>query len=99
MQQTTFAEFETAALARGFDQVLERQWAPLTVLDTHTHPFSVQALVVGGEMWLTVGDDTRHLACGRPLRTRPRGAACRALRCRGRDLLGGPRRHAPAEQV
>jgi hypothetical protein len=64
MQTATFHEFETAAKAQGFDEVLERHWAPLTVLDTHTHAFAVKALVVGGEMWLTHGDCTRHLRAG-----------------------------------
>jgi quercetin dioxygenase-like cupin family protein len=44
--------------------VLSREWAPGVVLDTHTHPFAVKAVVVAGEMWLTVGDDTRHLQPG-----------------------------------
>ena len=60
----TFAEFEARALAQGFDEVLERQWEPRTVIDAHDHPFAVQALVVRGEMWLTEGDDTRHLRPG-----------------------------------
>jgi quercetin dioxygenase-like cupin family protein len=64
MPDINFAEFETAALAQGFDQVLERRWAPDTVLDTHTHPFAVQALVVEGEMWLSVAGQTRHLRPG-----------------------------------
>ena len=59
-----FAQFEAAALAQGFDEVLAREWAPLTVLDTHTHPFAVQAVVVAGEMWLTEGGQTRHLVVG-----------------------------------
>lgn len=64
MPQPSFDQFKTAALARGFDEVLERQWKPGTVLDTHTHDFAVDALVVQGEMWLTVGDDTRRLLPG-----------------------------------
>lgn len=64
MQQPDFQAFETAAKAQGFDEVLERTWAPATVLDTHTHPFAVRALVVQGEMWLTVGDAVRHLHPG-----------------------------------
>lgn len=64
MSTPTFAEFEAAARARGFDEVLERQWAPGTVLDTHTHPFSVEARVVQGEMWLSCGEQTRHLRPG-----------------------------------
>lgn len=57
-------EFTAAARAQGYDEVLERQWAPDTVIDLHTHPFAVDAVVVRGEMWLTVGDDTRHLRPG-----------------------------------
>lgn len=60
----TFAEFEADARARGFDEVLERQWPPLTLLETHVHPFAVDARVVRGEMWLTVGAETRHLLAG-----------------------------------
>jgi AraC-like ligand binding domain len=64
MPNNDFSAFESQALAQGFDEVLERQWAADTVLDEHTHPFSVQALVVQGEMWLRVGSDTRHLRAG-----------------------------------
>lgn len=56
----TFDEFQRDALARGFDEVLERRWAPGQVLERHTHPFDADALVVEGEMWL----DDRHLAPG-----------------------------------
>lgn len=56
--------FTAQALAEGFDEVLERQWAPLTVLDTHTHPFALRAMVVRGEMWPSVDDQTRHLQPG-----------------------------------
>jgi len=64
VSDATFSEFEAAAQAQGFDEVLERQWAPGLELDTHTHPFAVKALMVRGEMWLTVGDETRHLKAG-----------------------------------
>ena len=64
MSTATFSEFKAAALAQGFDEILERQWAPDAVLGVHAHPFAVQALVVQGEMWLTVGELTRHLRHG-----------------------------------
>jgi quercetin dioxygenase-like cupin family protein len=60
----TFAEFESAARAEGFDEVLVREWAPGQVVPTHTHPFAADALVVAGEMWLTEGEHTRHLRAG-----------------------------------
>jgi hypothetical protein len=63
-QQPTFDSFSAAARHAGFDEVLERQWKADTVIDTHTHSFAVKARVVQGEMWLTVGEDTRHLRAG-----------------------------------
>lgn len=64
MTATTFAAFEADAHAQGFDEALVRRWEPLTVLDTHTHPFAAQATVVQGEMWLTVDGKTQHLLPG-----------------------------------
>ena len=64
MSQPTFDEFAAKARARGFDEIVERKWASSLVLESHTHPFAVEALVVQGEMWLTVGDKVRHLAPG-----------------------------------
>lgn len=64
MDTPGFNTFREQALAEGFDEVLVREWAAHTVLDTHTHPFSVKAVVTQGELWLTVGDTTRHLRPG-----------------------------------
>jgi quercetin dioxygenase-like cupin family protein len=59
-----FATFRDRALADGFDEVVERRWEPGSVVDTHSHPFEAHALVVQGEMWLTVAGRTRHLLPG-----------------------------------
>ncbi len=64
MNLPSFDRYAAAARADGFDEVLERTWAPGTVLDTHTHDFGVRALVVRGEMWLTIGERTQHLHPG-----------------------------------
>lgn len=64
MTTITYAEFETTYRAQGFDEVLVRDWKPGQVLDTHTHPFAVEALVVEGEMWLSCDGQTRHLLPG-----------------------------------
>ena len=34
------------------------------MLETHAHDFDVDAIVVQGQMWLTVGDKTRHMHAG-----------------------------------
>ena len=62
--QESFNEFESRLKAQGFAQVLERKWEPNHVVGVHTHPFDANAVVVQGEMWLTVGDDTRHIPSG-----------------------------------
>jgi quercetin dioxygenase-like cupin family protein len=64
MNEFTFSAFEASTKAQGFDEALVRQWQPLTVVGVHTHPFAAKALVVGGEMWLTVGERTQHLLAG-----------------------------------
>ena len=64
MDRPSFDTYTRAAKADGFDEVLERTWAPSTVLESHTHPFALRALVVAGEMWLIVGDRERHLLPG-----------------------------------
>jgi quercetin dioxygenase-like cupin family protein len=64
MNLPSFDEFRQQALAAGFDEVIEREWAANTVLETHTHPFGVQALVTQGEMWLTMNGHTQHLVPG-----------------------------------
>lgn len=56
--------YRRAALARGFDEVAVREWPAGQAVPEHGHPFSVEALVVQGEMWLTVGAQTRHLRPG-----------------------------------
>ena len=60
----TFEEFESAARAKGCEEVLARQWPALTELAPHSHSFAASALVVEGEMWLTLGEQTRHLRAG-----------------------------------
>jgi quercetin dioxygenase-like cupin family protein len=64
MDTGSYSEFERSARAEGFDEILVREWAPYLVLATHEHPFAVRALVVRGEVWLTVDGDTLHLQVG-----------------------------------
>jgi mannose-6-phosphate isomerase-like protein (cupin superfamily) len=61
---SNFESFAAEQRAIGCDEVLERKWKADAVAETHTHSFSVRALVVQGEMWLTVGERTRHLRAG-----------------------------------
>ena len=60
----SFDQFQADAKVQGFDEVIERRWSPGLVLASHGHPFALNALVVQGEMWLSVADDTQHLRVG-----------------------------------
>ena len=60
----SFGDFEAAERVRGCSEVLSRTWPPHAVLEEHSHPFAARALVVQGGMWLTAGDETRHLRPG-----------------------------------
>lgn len=61
----TLERFRAEMLAAGYDEVIERRWAPGTVLEAHAHPFEASALVVQGEMWLAIdGGPERRLVAG-----------------------------------
>ena len=64
MTEATLEAFAREAKSAGFDEVIARTWEPGTVLPEHTHPFEAKALVVAGEMWLTCGGITQHIAVG-----------------------------------
>ncbi|CAN5180451.1 hypothetical protein BH10PSE17_BH10PSE17_06160 [soil metagenome] len=64
MIQKTFEQFTADALSAGATEALIREYAANVVIDTHTHPFDADAIVTQGEMWLSCGDDSRHLLPG-----------------------------------
>jgi quercetin dioxygenase-like cupin family protein len=64
MNPQTFADFENAARAQGFDEVLLREWEPGQVSGNHTHPFDLSVLVVRGGLVLNCGGEARTLGAG-----------------------------------
>ena len=64
MQLPSFEEFQSDQLSKGCSEVLIRDWSPNQVVEEHSHPFAADALIVAGEMWLMVGQDSRHLKVG-----------------------------------
>ena len=64
----SFDVFKSEAIAAGCDEALVREWQPNAVIETHTHPFDAEAVVVRGEMWLTEGDRMWHLTPGSTFR-------------------------------
>lgn len=64
MTLPTFEAFETEARAGGATEVLARDWPANAVIEEHTHPFAVSALIVRGQLWLTCQGQTRELGPG-----------------------------------
>ncbi len=70
--QLDLDQFRSLMTDAGYDEVLERQWAPQQVVPTHSHPFEANAVVVQGEMWLRVeGEPERRLLAGDRFHLRP----------------------------
>lgn len=64
MSNDAYEVFRADALARGYNEVLVREWSPGQVLDTHSHPFEVHARVVRGGLVLVCGGQRRELKAG-----------------------------------
>ena len=64
LRSASFEKFAADLHGQGFETVVERTWAPSAVMDSHIHDFAAKALIVRGEMWLTVHDVTQHLTVG-----------------------------------
>jgi quercetin dioxygenase-like cupin family protein len=68
----TFAEFEAAARAEGYDEILVREWAADAETGEHSHPFDASLRVVRGEVVLTMAGVTRRFLAGDTCKV-PRG--------------------------
>ena len=48
MQLAIREELTARALAEGFDEIVARDWPPMTVLAAHIHLFALKAIVIAG---------------------------------------------------
>ena len=60
----TEQEFREAALSAEGGEVFLREWPPLAVVPEHSHPFALKALLLKGQMWLTVDGAERQIQIG-----------------------------------
>jgi len=57
----TAGQFTTELRQAGFEQVVEVEWPANGYLEEHSHPFESRALILSGEITLTVeGRETRY---------------------------------------
>jgi len=64
LNSTSFDAFARDAREAGYDEVLQRDWQPNTVVAQHSHPFDAHAVLIQGEMWLTCDGVARHITAG-----------------------------------
>jgi quercetin dioxygenase-like cupin family protein len=64
MPLPSLEQYTDEARRLGYEQVVVRDWAPGYQTPPHEHPFDARGLVVAGEFWLTVGEQTRRLVPG-----------------------------------
>ena len=64
IRQFRFEDFRDEKLEQGYQEVLERRWEPDTENKMPHHEFTVDAIVIEGEFWLTVEGKTQHLQSG-----------------------------------
>lgn len=57
-------KFRDEAIGAGFEEPVLRRWSAHEVVSLHCHPFDVRAVVVEGEMQLTVDGHTQTLHPG-----------------------------------
>jgi quercetin dioxygenase-like cupin family protein len=59
-----FENFKEEKLQQGYSNVMERRWTANVKNEYHHHEFTVDAIIVEGEFWLSIEGKTRHLIQG-----------------------------------
>jgi quercetin dioxygenase-like cupin family protein len=61
---TNFLEFTEQAKHDGFDEIVQKEWAPNLVVGKHTHPVDVRVQVAAGLVKLEVENDAQIYEAG-----------------------------------
>ena len=64
IRQLRYEDFKEEKLQQGYSDVLERRRESNVENVLHHHDFSADAIVIEGDLWLTVEGKTRHLLPG-----------------------------------
>jgi quercetin dioxygenase-like cupin family protein len=57
-------EFTAQAMDDGFDEILQKDWAPNLVIEMHTHPFDARVQVASGLVKLALAGSTETFQAG-----------------------------------
>ena len=61
---TSLLEFTAQAMDDGFDEILQKEWAPNLVIDKHTHPFDARVQVAAGQVKLELASGAQTFEAG-----------------------------------
>jgi quercetin dioxygenase-like cupin family protein len=61
---TSLIEFTAQAMDDGFDEILQKEWAPNLVIEKHAHPFDARVQVAAGQVQLTLATGTQTFEAG-----------------------------------
>jgi quercetin dioxygenase-like cupin family protein len=61
---TNLIEFTAQAMDDGFDEVVQKDWAPDLVVKNHTHPFDVRVQISAGQVQLSLASGTQTYGAG-----------------------------------
>lgn len=57
-------EFTAQAMEDGFDEILQKEWAPNLVIEKHTHPFDVRVQIAAGWVKLDMASGSQKFEAG-----------------------------------
>ncbi len=57
-------EFTAQAMDDGFDEVVQKDWAPNLAVQKHTHPFDVRVQISAGQVQLSFASGTETYKAG-----------------------------------
>jgi quercetin dioxygenase-like cupin family protein len=59
-----FSDFTLQAMDDGFDEVVQKDWAPDLAIEQHTHPYDVRVQVSAGQVQLSMASGTQTYGAG-----------------------------------
>jgi quercetin dioxygenase-like cupin family protein len=59
-----FLEFTAQAMDDGFEEIMQREWPPHLILETHTHPYDIRVQLTAGLMHLGLVSGSQTYSAG-----------------------------------
>ena len=63
-EESVFCNKPYSKMDDGFDEIIQREWAPMLELEKHVHPFDARVQVAAGQVTLTLADSVQTYEAG-----------------------------------